>query len=449
YLALSYVWGEAQPHSTTERNVDAYTSTGIDPSLLPKTIRDAIRVTHALGFQYLWADCLCIIQDSDEDKRHELACMHYIYRYAHLTIIAASARTVSEGFLQDRPAPPRDIALPFICPPPLSSSGESIAGEVHVSQTWTRRADHPPYHRHWDPISARGWCMQEYFMSPRALIFTSETLRFMCPSVTQNVGTTHYKPCGERRLPSMLFLPDPPALEHGSEKWAKLYRGWCHIAEDYSQRTIGRASDKLVACGAIAEAFARVLDSDYLAGLWRATLLQDVLWRRASLGTYLHRPVGYRAPSWSWAAVDGRVRTLWGSPLEWIAVAEVVRCEVVLEHPKLRFGQVTGGVLVVHAPLVECKLRPNGKSHDVLLSTASSWHVSNWGDGGLDEEEEAALNWAYSGWGKIDCATALLSLVPPSRSVFPRLAFGAAGRGGPPSAIPSGISQPMEVQRQC
>lgn len=238
-------------------------------------------------------------------------------------------------------------------------------------------------------------------MSPRALIFTSETLRFMCPTVTQNVGTTHYKPCGERRLPSMLFLPDPPPLEHGSEKWAKLYRGWCHIVEDYSQRTVGRALDKLVACGAIAEAFARVFDSDYLAGLWRATLLQGVLWRRA-LGAYVDRPKGYRAPSWSWAAVDGRVKTLWGSPLEWTAVAEVVRCEVVLEHPKLRFGQVTGGVLVVHAPLVECKLRPNGKSHDVLLPTASSWHVMNWGDAGLDEEEEAELNWAFSGWGKID-----------------------------------------------
>ncbi|EIW58352.1 HET-domain-containing protein, partial [Trametes versicolor FP-101664 SS1] len=90
YLTLSYVWGLDQIHKTTTSNVSQY-ECGIDLSLLPATIRDAIYVTHALGLQFLWVDSLCIIQDSNEDKRHEIRRMHHIYRHSHLTIIAASA----------------------------------------------------------------------------------------------------------------------------------------------------------------------------------------------------------------------------------------------------------------------------------------------------------------------------------------------------------------------
>ncbi len=50
YLALSYVWGGDQIHKTTKSNISTYEQ-GISPSLLPATIRDAIRVTHMLGFR--------------------------------------------------------------------------------------------------------------------------------------------------------------------------------------------------------------------------------------------------------------------------------------------------------------------------------------------------------------------------------------------------------------
>lgn len=35
---------------------------------LPPTIQDALRVTQTLGFQYIWIDALCIMQDSEDDK---------------------------------------------------------------------------------------------------------------------------------------------------------------------------------------------------------------------------------------------------------------------------------------------------------------------------------------------------------------------------------------------
>ncbi len=52
YLALSYVWGGAQPHKTTTSNISAYCNV-ITRSLLPQTILDVIYVAHTLGFRYL------------------------------------------------------------------------------------------------------------------------------------------------------------------------------------------------------------------------------------------------------------------------------------------------------------------------------------------------------------------------------------------------------------
>ncbi|EIW54394.1 HET-domain-containing protein [Trametes versicolor FP-101664 SS1] len=402
YLALSYVWGEIQPHCTTTHNMSAYAD-GIDPARLPQTIRDAIHVTVALGFRYLWADSLCIVQDSDESKRREIGRMHHIYRDAYLTIIAASASRVGEGFLQERPAASRDFALPVLCP-------SQQTGTVHVSPTHTLPEDEIEQYSHgWDPVSTRGWCLQEYFMSPRALLFTSQTLQFRCQTTTQSVGGAYYNPTGEQRMPDAFFRPDLPPAAPGSAEWAAMYKAWLEIIEDYSRRAVSNPSDKLVACGAIAAGFQRVLRTDYLAGLWRATLLDDLLWAKQS-GPQAVRPEELHAPSWSWAAVDGEVWTggdwsrstlLQGTP-----VAEVVRCEVALADTALPFGQVTGGSLVVRTSLTRCVLLTGEgyKPFRILLPTAKQ--VRRWGAAGLDvdgevqkaaaaEAETMIIGWVY------------------------------------------------------
>lgn len=50
-------------------------------------------------------------------------------------------------------------------------------------------------------------------------------------------------------------------------------------------------------------------------------------------------------------------------------LAEVVRCEVVLKDPELKFGQVTGGSLLLRAVLVQCVLRRPGQWgwHEILV----------------------------------------------------------------------------------
>lgn len=358
------MWGEDQNHRTTTHNVSTYAD-GINPSLLPQTVLDGIQVTHALGFRYLWVDSLCIVQDSVQNQRHEIGQMHKIYRHAYLTIIAANARRVSEGFLQDRPKSLHDITLPFICPPPSHVPVSDAEDAATTPQVGTVYISTSRYNYAQEPISARGWCMQEYLMSPRALIFTSQTLQFRCPTETQNVGHSFYCPNGERRLPDTLLLPDPPTQQYGSGPWGVVHDEWLRVVEDYSQRSISDPSDKLVACGAIAQAFQHALGSEYLAGLWRDTLLIDLLWCKAE-GTPLTRPAEYRAPSWSWAAVEGRVwmvDSIWPRAQSRAGGAEVVRCEVTLEDAGFPFGRVTGGTLVLRTALMACVVHRNGIYH--------------------------------------------------------------------------------------
>ncbi|KAI0828934.1 heterokaryon incompatibility protein-domain-containing protein [Trametes gibbosa] len=388
YVALSYVWGEDQPHRTTMANISSYAK-GIDLASLPQTIRDSIHVTHALGIAYLWIDSLCIIQDSDVDKQHEIMLMRLIYRNAHLTIIAASARKVSEGFLQDRPVVPHvngtrvPISLPFICPPSPIAPGGNVdgtatareVGTVHIAPDFQATQVYPLYDRAWEPITARGWCMQEYFVSPRALIFASHTLQFRCQKTTQNIGGAFHSLDDDARLPAVLFLADPPRVPRSSALSVALRQAWIDIVGDYTARVVTVSADKLVAFGAVAEMFQRVLRSDYLAALWRDTFLVDLCWNRREERSQRPRPPAYRAPSWSWAAVEGEV-VVSGTPLveREGTVAEIVECTVVLEDAQLPFERVAGGALVLHAPVLRCAWyavdERDNVHYRVLLQTA-------------------------------------------------------------------------------
>lgn len=410
------MWGEPQPHQTTTCNISTYAKR-IDVSLLPQTIRDAIYVTHTLGFQYLWTDSLCIIQDSGEDKLHELARMHLVYRYAYLTIIAASAERVSDGFLGDRSPPldPEDyLALPIICPPHSHTPGGSVTGVQQVGEMHTTpiivTAGNTVEHQdveEWEPINARGWCLQEFYMSPRALLFTSVTLQFKCQAGRQNIGNSLQTTKNDFWLPDVLFYPEPPAPEHGSLEWSMIHGRWGDMVHQYSTRKLSEASDKLVACGALAEAFHRVLSSDYLAGLWRDTLLHDLLWRRAPDAmsiTDLVRPAEYRAPSWSWASVDGPVSMLpWDYGADAAAVAEILRCEVTLKDPELQFGELRGASIVLRAALILFKLKPDktGWGEEVWLSPPPREPLSGV-HGFADEADTILEDRMIGGWCEFD-----------------------------------------------
>jgi hypothetical protein len=101
WAALSYVWGGDQEFKTTVSSTSAMREP-FSVQRLPQTLRDAVTVCRGLELDYLWADCLCIIQDDADDLAQELAIMPQIYQRAWVTISASTASNVSEGFLHDR-----------------------------------------------------------------------------------------------------------------------------------------------------------------------------------------------------------------------------------------------------------------------------------------------------------------------------------------------------------
>ncbi|RYP66779.1 hypothetical protein DL770_008730 [Monosporascus sp. CRB-9-2] len=87
---------------------------------------------------------------------------------------------------------------------------------------------------------------------------------------------------------------------------------WTNILKLYTRRTLTKPPDRLVALSGIVDYFAEFWRerSMYVAGLWEHQLPYSMLWYNANGATgtgdnLAARPASYRAPSWSWAAVDG------------------------------------------------------------------------------------------------------------------------------------------------
>lgn len=102
--ALSYCWGASLPLTTTTTNLQAYQS-AISFDTLPQTLQDAILIVRWMGIEYIWIDCLCILQDSKTDWEHEAARMAHVYSDAYSTIAASRAEHCGEGFLGLRTIP--------------------------------------------------------------------------------------------------------------------------------------------------------------------------------------------------------------------------------------------------------------------------------------------------------------------------------------------------------
>jgi len=75
---------------------------GIPESDLSRSFQDAVTFTRWIGIRYLWIDCLCIIQDDEEDWEKESAKMASIYSGAFLVLGATRAAGCDEGFLGPR-----------------------------------------------------------------------------------------------------------------------------------------------------------------------------------------------------------------------------------------------------------------------------------------------------------------------------------------------------------
>jgi Heterokaryon incompatibility protein (HET) len=99
YVSLSYCWGNVANLRTEIATVTNFQKR-IPFNIIPKTIQEKIILTRRLGIRYLWADTLCIIQDSQEHWLREASNISSVYRNPVLTIAASAVDSLDcEGGL--------------------------------------------------------------------------------------------------------------------------------------------------------------------------------------------------------------------------------------------------------------------------------------------------------------------------------------------------------------
>jgi hypothetical protein len=216
---------------------------------------------------------------------------------------------------------------------------------------WEKRVDEAP-------VNKRGWVLQERLMAPRVLHFCQGQVAWECcgfeAAEGQPEGIPNYQltPDGIRagsRLKGLNASTDGVWLRKMRLRGSKdpdphLQPGiyalelWRRIVEVYSRTAVTQPGDKLIALSGMARWMSKEIEespkaavvqttgsaetsdhglpktTQYVAGLWALHLASQLLWYveptfRHADSTFEHltsapEPTMYRAPSFSWAAID-------------------------------------------------------------------------------------------------------------------------------------------------
>jgi hypothetical protein len=274
-------------------------------SSMPLNFRDAVWFTRRMGIRYLWIDSLCIIQDSKDDWGVESERMGEVYAYSFVTIAATHARNSNEGFLSPRPEVVTKTLGRISC---RSSDGTHLTdlGLREYPASWRQGVTQ-------SALSDRGWALQERVMAPRIIHFGEHMVYWEChQEILSEAGLS---PNESREYNEMNF--NKPTLR---QFWNELTQGsfsdelqrWYTCVNEFSKKKLTIGSDKLPAVAGMAKLMQgrESRFEAYYAGIWEGDFVRGLLWRAQELGG-LSQPETYRAPSWSWAALDGAIRLDW------------------------------------------------------------------------------------------------------------------------------------------
>jgi hypothetical protein len=297
YATLSHCWGpveERKPPELTSANWDTLTKR-ISIASLPRTFQEAILMVKNIGVRYLWIDSLCIIQDSKSDWQKESGRMTEIYRNTFVNIAAEAAPDCHAGLFVRRDDE---------CVRVYALTGVGIASSPSQNYLLVPRKYREMNED--NPLRKRAWTFQERLLAPRQISFGRRQVMWKCSRLAACEVFPSGYPCSsmEEHIDSkfLQYLESDHSMEDASGDL------WHRLVQAYTMGALTREEDKLVAIQGVVKLLKPMLKDDYLAGLWRNSLASDLLWRypvtHPGSG---YRPGKYRAPTWSWASVEGQI----------------------------------------------------------------------------------------------------------------------------------------------
>ncbi|KAF2035865.1 HET-domain-containing protein, partial [Setomelanomma holmii] len=277
YSALSHRWGGSNVLTTTLQSIEER-KRQIPLCTLPKTMRDAIHVTRALGIRYIWIDSLCIVQDHLGDWALEAEKMGEIYKNATLTIASVLATNAESGCFADYDGRKHRPCRLGITAKRTSQSSED-AGE---EQVWKDRQSYRPR----GPLDTRGWVLQEEVLSTRVLSFCDDGIYWECLENDASEGDPggHGKGDMLNQYPRSRFARVfktslISATSNSADPWnISLKDAWRSVVKDYTARKLTYNSDTLLAVQGLANYIQQETGWQYRSGLWSHDFHEQLCW---------------------------------------------------------------------------------------------------------------------------------------------------------------------------
>ncbi|RYP14608.1 hypothetical protein DL765_006279 [Monosporascus sp. GIB2] len=360
YVTLSHCWGSgpAEEKLRLLTTSECILRDGLPVSDLPRLFRDAFAIVERLSVRYIWIDRLCIIQNSDDDWAAEAATMHTVYQNGLLNIAALGANDDRDGCFFERDPLLVAPTVVNLSPPGESSSLSQLYRFAGEDEAWRATFEG-------EPLLSRAWVLQERVLTARNLYFGRRQVFWECCEATR----CETVPRRDLVPPSIPKAPRSADGEPVRRAWKRLidsadttpsgrsrYLGeWPSTVRRYCQCSLTFSRDKLVALSGLAKDMGARLRGgadenerdSYLAGLWRDTMPQSLLWKPKLQG---RRPSSYRAPSWSWASIDGDIEFPRAGLAHTSWHATVVAAQTTPRGGDVT-GELVGGSAVLSTPL--------------------------------------------------------------------------------------------------
>jgi hypothetical protein len=358
WVTLSHCWGRNPTFLRLKDSNLSEFQKSVPINDIPQTFRDAIVLCERIGAEFLWIDSLCILQEgagSKQDWLHHANAMRAIYRNAQLNISADWAESSTGGLFKSRH--PAHIERPAVT---------FRAGPLEGRWILTWDTEFGPLSSD-SPLRKRGWVVQERLLSSRLVRFCGDYVRWHCREPPFHKSERY--PKGMRPSESgrrFLQLPSPSTAELQRLLTNEAYRGFVDIAHLYSHTALTYPDlDKFPAFAGLAEHYSLLFEDQYIAGFLKGHLPRALGWVRDRWGTEeemsLTRPTSYRAPSWSWAALDCRTfaSNLINSSTDADVQDVVDLCQIVSHHvvprdPLNPYGQLESSSLALRVHLNTC-----------------------------------------------------------------------------------------------